>query len=81
MEELVKFQPFRTFTIGGGLKLEISVAPTIYGTIIELAKRDVNGRAVNQFGFVLTDDVTAGLAEVITEYYPQRRTKKKRDRR
>jgi hypothetical protein len=77
MEELIKFQPFKTFEIGGGLKLEISVAPTRYGPIIEL-KRNVNGRTVNEFRFVLTGDVAAGLTELIAEYYPQRRAKKKR---
>jgi hypothetical protein len=78
MEELIQFQPFKTYEIGGGLKLEISVAPTSYGPIIELVKRDVNGRTVNEFRFVLTGDVAAGLTELIAEYYPQRRAKKKR---
>jgi hypothetical protein len=78
MEELIKFQPFKTFEIGGGLKLEISVAPTSYGPIMELVKRDANGRTVSEFRFVLTGDVAAGLTELIAEYCPQRRAKKKR---
>jgi hypothetical protein len=48
MEELIQFQPFKTYEIGGGLKLEISVAPTSYGPIIELVKRAVNGRTVSR---------------------------------
>ena len=81
MEELIQFQPFKTFEIGGGLKLEISVAPTRNGPIIELVKRDVNSRIVSQFGFVLTNDVATGLIELIAEYYPQRSAKKKKGRR
>jgi len=80
MEELIKFQPFKIFEIGGGLKLEISVAPTKYGPITELVERDVNGRTVSKFSFVLTGDVAAGLTELIAEYYPRRREKKKRGR-
>jgi hypothetical protein len=81
MEELIQFQPFKAFEIGGGLKLEISVAPTRYEPIIELVKRAVNGSTVGEFRFVLTGDVAAGLTELIAEYYPRRRAKKKRRRR